>query len=224
VAAGLALAAVVLLLAFAGHEAAEALPEFAAWVRGLGAWGPLAFIAGYCVAALILIPGLWLTLAAGAIFGAWWAVLWVMIGATAGASLAFLASRHVARGLVERLLGRDPRLAAIDHAIGESGTKLVLLLRLAPVIPFNVLNYALGLTRVRLGDFVAGSIGMLPATVLWAYTGHVAGDLAALASGATPAPRGPGYYVVLAIGLAAIVGVLTIATRMARAALREVLD
>jgi len=218
--AAIAVLAVAVLM-LAGREVGALIPRFASWVDALGVWGPVAFIAGYTVAAVLLIPGSWLTLAAGAIFGLGWGVLYVMVGATSGAATGFLIGRYLARGLVERRLGADARFAAIDRAIGAEGARLVLLLRLTPVVPYNALNYALGLTRVRFLDYLAGSIGMLPATVLYVYTGMIAGNLATIATGGVTVARGPGYYAVLALGLGATLGVTLVATRLARRALRE---
>jgi uncharacterized membrane protein YdjX (TVP38/TMEM64 family) len=221
--AGLAAVALVALV-FAGREVAGEIPRFAAWVDSLGVWGPVAFMTGYALAAVLLIPGSWLTLAAGALFGVAWGTLYVMAGATAGAALAFLIGRYLARGLIERRLAADPRFAAVDRAIGAEGARIVLLLRLTPFVPYTFLNYALGATRVRFTHYVAGSIGMLPATVLYAYTGRLAGDLAAVATGGGVTPRGPGYYTVLALGLAATLAVTVVLTRLARRALRGVIE
>ena len=215
----LALAALVALLLL-GRQAAAAVPAFAAWVRGLGALGPLAFIAGYVLATVGFIPGSLLTLAAGAIFGIAWGTAYVFVGAVLGATAAFLLARGVLRGMIERKVAADPRFAAIDRAVAREGRKIVFLLRLSPAFPFNLLNYALGLTRVRLADYVVASLGMLPGTVLYVYTGKVAGDVAAIAGGAAPA-RGAGYYVVLGLGLAATLAVTILVTRTARRALTE---
>ena len=103
------------------------------------------------------------------------------------------------------------------------GRRLVFLLRLSPVFPFNLLNYALGLTRVSLGDYLIASIGMLPATLLYVYYGKVLGDVAAAAGGAAP-ERDAAYYVLVALGLAATLAVTVIITRIARRALSEVVD
>jgi uncharacterized membrane protein YdjX (TVP38/TMEM64 family) len=208
------LAALVLL----GRWGGRYVPEFAERVRALGAWGPAAFVGGYVVATVAGVPGSLLTLAAGAIFGLWAGVLWVFVGATLGASAAFLVGRYVARGAVERRAARDPRFRAIDRAIAADGRRIVFLLRLSPAVPFSVLNYVLGLTRVRFVDFVVASVGMLPGTVLYVYYGKVAGDVAAAAGGGAP-PRGAGYYAVLAVGLLATVLVTALVTRLARRAL-----
>ncbi|HEX5386947.1 MAG TPA: TVP38/TMEM64 family protein [Gemmatimonadales bacterium] len=218
----LAVAATVAFILL-GRKLGAYVPAFTAWVHGLGAWGPIAFIAGYVAATIAFVPGSLLTLAAGAIFGLLLGTLYVFIGASLGATAAFLIARYLARGAVERKLEGNERFAAIDRAIGREGRKIVLLLRLSPVFPFNLLNYGLGLTQVRLGDYVVACVGMLPGTILYVYSGMIVGDVAALAGGAAP-QHGPGYYGVLALGAAATLVVTTIVTRAARRALREVTD
>jgi uncharacterized membrane protein YdjX (TVP38/TMEM64 family) len=217
-----AVAAVALLLV-AGRKLGGLIPGFTTWVDGLGVWGPVVFVLGYALAAVAFVPGSLLTLAAGAIFGLGKGTALVFVAATLGASAAFLISRYLARGFVERRLAGNERFAAIDRAIGTQGRKIVLLLRLSPVFPFNLLNYALGLTRVRFVDYLVASIGMLPGTLLYVYYGKVAGDVARLAGGA-PVRRGAAYYGVVAVGLIATVVVTTLVTRTARRALREVTD
>ena len=210
----------LVVLVAVGRRVGEALPEFATRVDSLGPWGPIVFILGYVIACVAFVPGSLLTLAAGAIFGLVPGVIYVFLGATLGASAAFLIARYAARGAVERRLEGNRRFAAIDRAVGRQGRKIVALLRLSPVFPFNLLNYALGLTRVRFVDYLMAMVGILPGTVLYVYTGKLAGDVAALAGGAAPA-KGAGYYAVLALGLAATVVVTTIVTRTARRALEE---
>ena len=200
----IALVALGLLFSF-GRQVAYLLPEFANWVGGLGPLGPIVFIAGYIGATVAFVPGSVLTLAAGAIFGLAWGTVYVMIGATLA---------------VEDRLSENERFKAIDHAVGKKGFKIVLLLRLSPVFPFNLLNYALGLTNVRFVDFVAASIGMLPGSLLYAYYGKLAGDVAQIATGGAVG-QDPGYYAVLLLGLVATVVVTTVVTRTARRALDE---
>jgi uncharacterized membrane protein YdjX (TVP38/TMEM64 family) len=216
VAGVLAAAAALLLL---GRYAGGHLPAFAAWVQGHGARGALAFVAVYALATVAFVPGSLLTLAAGAIFGVAAGTAYVFAGAVLGSSAAFLVARYLARPLVERRVRRDPRFERIDRAVERDGRRITFLLRLSPVLPYNLLNYALGLTRVRFGDYVVASLGMLPATVLYVYSGRVAGDLAAVAGGGA-APRGAGGYLVLGVGLAATVAVAVWVTRIARRALR----
>ncbi len=209
-----------MVLVVFGRSLAVYVPRFAQAVAGLGAWGPVAFIAGYVVAAVAFVPGSLLTLAAGAIFGLARGTAFVLVGATLGATAAFLVSRYLVRGHVERRVRDEPRFRAIDEAVGAHGRKIVFLLRLSPVLPYNLLNYALGVTRVRLADFVLGCAGMLPGTLLYVYYGKLAGDVAGAVGGAAP-PRGAAYYAVLGVGLAATIAVTVVVTRLARRALRE---
>ncbi|MFN8646988.1 MAG: VTT domain-containing protein [Gemmatimonadales bacterium] len=207
-------------LVLGGRQLAGLIPAFVARVTALGALAPVVFVLAYAAAVVAFIPGSLLTLAAGAAFGLGRGVVVVLLGATLGGSLAFLIARYAARAHVARAVAGNPRFAAIDRAIGRDGRRMVFLLRLSPVFPFNLLNYGLGLTTVRFTDYVVASIGMLPGTILYVYYGKVAGDVAALASGAAPA-RGAGHYVVLALGLAATIGVTVLVTRTARRALAE---
>ncbi|HXK22038.1 MAG TPA: TVP38/TMEM64 family protein [Myxococcota bacterium] len=213
---GLALVALFLI----GRSVGDRIPAFAAWVQQLGFWGPLVFVAGYALAVVAFVPASLMTLAAGAIFGVTRGTLYVFLAATLGSCAAFLVARYLARGAVERRIAGNPRFAAIDRAIGAEGRKIVLLLRLSPVFPFNLLNYALGLTRVRFSDYAVAAIGMLPGTLLYVYLGRVVGDLAALAGGVRP-ERGPGQSLLLGIGLVATVVATVYVTRIARRALAE---
>ncbi|MEX2571607.1 MAG: TVP38/TMEM64 family protein [Gemmatimonadota bacterium] len=203
-----------------GRMAGGELPRFAAWVAGQGVWAPVLFIAGYALATVAFVPGSLLTLAAGAVFGIPRGVAFVFVGAVIGSSLAFLAARHGARPLVEGRITRDPRFHRIDRAVARNGRKIVFLLRLSPVLPYNLLNYALGLTSVRFRDYVIAAVGMLPGTVLYVYSGRVAGDIAAVAGGAE-IERGSGYYIILAVGLAATAAATLWVTRIARRAINE---
>lgn len=211
-----ALAAILYL----GRSAGAYVPRFATWVEDLGFWGPIVFILGYAGATLAFVPGSVLTLAAGAIFGLVEGTLYVFVAATLGSTLAFLVARHAARERIEKRIEGDARFAAIDRAVGAEGRKIVFLLRLSPVFPFNLLNYALGLTRVRLVDYFVASLGMLPGTLLYVYTGKIIGDVAAVAGGAGP-ERGPGSWLLVGVGLVATLLVTIIVTRIARRALAE---
>ncbi|HVM97637.1 MAG TPA: TVP38/TMEM64 family protein [Candidatus Acidoferrales bacterium] len=216
--AGILAAAAGLILL--GRKAGAYVPQFAEWVDGLGVWGPIVFVLGYAAATVAFVPGSLLTLAAGAIFGLAKGVIYVFIAAMLGSAAAFLVSRYFARQAIEQRVAANPRFAAIDRAVGDQGRKIVFLLRLSPVFPFNLLNYGLGLTRVGFGDYLLASIGMLPGTFLFVYYGKLAGDVAALAGGGSP-EKGAGYYVVLSLGLAATVAVTAFVTRIARRALKE---
>jgi uncharacterized membrane protein YdjX (TVP38/TMEM64 family) len=214
----LAAVAAVALLLWLGRQGGDQVPRFAAWVESLGVWGPLAFIAGYAVAAVALVPGSLLTLAGGAIFGLVEGTIYVFAGATLGASAAFLVGRYLARGAVERRLAGSPRFAALDRAVGREGRKIVFLLRLSPIFPFNLLNYGLGLTRVRFVDYLVACLGMLPGTFLYVYYGKLLGTVAAVAGGAE-VERGWEYWLVLALGVAATIAATAVITRRARQAL-----
>ncbi len=135
------------------------------------------FVIAYAVACVAFVPGSLLTPGAGAVFGPVVGSVCASLGSTAGASLAFLVGRFVARDAVARRIAGNPRFRAVDDAIAREGWKIVLLLRLSPLFPFVFLNYALGLTRVRFRDYVVASwIGMMPGTVLYVYLGSVLGE------------------------------------------------
>jgi uncharacterized membrane protein YdjX (TVP38/TMEM64 family) len=213
------LAVVAGLLVF-GRRLASHLPAFASWVEGLGALGPLVFIAGYAAAVVAFVPGSVLTLAGGALFGLAEGILYVFTAAVLGSTVSFLLARHVARDVVARRIEGDARFHAIDRAIGDQGRRIVFLLRLSPVFPFSLLNYALGLTRVRLVDYLVASLGMLPGTAVYVYLGKLAGDVVAVAGGAGK-QRGLAEWALLGVGLAATVVVTLQITRIARRALDQ---
>jgi uncharacterized membrane protein YdjX (TVP38/TMEM64 family) len=210
----------IAVLVVLGRAAGGYIQPFAQWVDGLGFWGPAVFILGYAIAVVAFVPASLLTLGAGAIFGIAHGVLYVFVAATVGSCAAFLVSRYLARSAVEKMLIGKPKFAAIDRAVEAEGLKIVFLLRLTPAVPFNLLNYALGLTRVRFADYGIASIGMLPGTLLYVYSGKLAGDVAAVAGNPAVA-RGWAYYSVLALGLVATLAVTMVVTRSARRALAE---
>jgi uncharacterized membrane protein YdjX (TVP38/TMEM64 family) len=214
--------ALVLLgaLFFFGRQAAQYVPRFAAWVDGLGFWGPLVFILGYALATVAFIPGSLLTLAAGALFGLGRGTLYAFLGATLGASAAFLIARYGARKPIERKIAGNAKFEAIDRAVSQEGLKIVALLRLSPVFPFTLLNYALGLTQVKFRDYLLACLAMLPGTLLYVYYGKAIGSVAAVAGGAS-IEKGTAYWVSLGIGLAATIAVTTLITRLAGKALRQ---
>lgn len=220
-AGGVLLAGVVVTaMVLGGRQAAALLPAFVERVKALGPLGPVIFVLAYAVAAVALVPASLLTLATGAAFGLVRGVPIALAGATLGASLAFLITRHLARSRVERAIAGHPKFAAIDRAIGQDGRRIVFLLRLSPLFPYNLMNYALGLTTVRFRDYVVASIGMLPPTTVYVYYGKVVGDLAALSSGAAPI-KGPWYYALLGLGIVATIAATVLVTRTARRALTE---
>jgi uncharacterized membrane protein YdjX (TVP38/TMEM64 family) len=195
-----------------GRAAGGHVSSFTQWVDGLGAWGPAVFVAGYALAVVAFAPASVLTIAAGVIFGLAAGVAYVFVAAVIGSALAFLISRYVAREAIAHRVAGNANFAAIDRAVGEQGRWIVFLLRLSPVLPFNLLNYALGLTSVRFTDYLAASFGMLPGTLLYVYAGTAIATL----TGADWRK-----WLLLGVGLVPVVIVTVVITRTARRALEE---
>ena len=186
----------------------------------LGPWGIVLFVLVYALAAVLFVPGSPLTVGAGLVYGLGPGFAAVSAASTLGAACAFLVARYLARDRVERWVGGDPRFRAIDEAVGREGWTIVLLTRLSPVFPFNLLNYLYGLTRVPFHTYLLASwIGMMPGTLLYVYLGF-AGRTVAQAATAGPA-RSPAEYAVWATGLLATIAVTLYVTRLARRALGE---
>jgi uncharacterized membrane protein YdjX (TVP38/TMEM64 family) len=197
---------------------ADWVTELARRARDTGALGVGVFVAAYVVSTVAFLPGSILTLAAGFAYGPVWGLLIVSPASVLGATCAFLLGRTLLRGWAEERVARSARARAIDAAVEREGFKIVLLLRLSPLVPFNLLNYALSLTRVSVRTFVVASfVGMLPATALYVYLGSLAPAAAELTSGTR---GGSATQTALYVaGLAATVAVVVIATRAARRAL-----
>jgi uncharacterized membrane protein YdjX (TVP38/TMEM64 family) len=188
------------------------------WVESLGPVGAIAFILLYIIATVAFLPGSILTLGGGAVFGLIWGSLYVFIGANLGATAAFLAGRYLARNWVVKKIEGNSKFIAIDRAVGKEGLKIVLLTRLSPVFPFFLLNYAYGVTGVSLKDYVIGSLGMIPGTVLYVYLGSLAGNLANL--GTSTQPTNPAlHWSIRILGLMATIAVTFYTSKIARAAL-----
>lgn len=195
----------------------EVLSQALAWISGLGPAGLLIFIALYIMACVLLLPGSILTLGAGLVFGVVQGSIAVSIGATLGATSAFLVGRYLARNWVAKRIAGNKKFKAVDEAVGKEGWKIVLLTRLSPVFPFNLLNYAYGLTKVSLRHYVFASwIGMIPGTVMYVYLGSLAGDLASLGVGGHT--RTTAEWVLYGVGLLATVLVTVFVTRVAKKA------
>jgi len=140
------------------------------WFDGLGPWAPIVFILLWIAAAVLFLPGLPLTIAGGLVFGAVWGTVWTTVGANLGAAAAFLVGRFLARGMVERRVGSSDTLRQIDHGLRRHGWRMLLITRLVPIFPFNLQNYAYGLTDIKLSTFVLVSLpAMLPATVAYTF-------------------------------------------------------
>ena len=155
----------------------EGLSRLRGWVEGLGALSPLAFIVGYALAVVSFVPGLPMTILSGLLFGPVWGTLYASIASTLGACGAFLIARYAARDLVERRVATSPALARLDRAAAHHGFRLVLITRLVPVFPFNLQNYAYGVTGIGFGAYALTSwLGMLPATVAFTLAGGALGE------------------------------------------------
>ncbi len=193
-------------------------------IRGTGAAGVVIFAIVYVAATVLLLPGSLLTAGAGFAYGPVWGTLLVSPVSVVAATSAFLLGRTVARGWITRRIAGNPRFAAIDEAVGESGFKIVLLLRLSPLFPFNLLNYALGLTRVSPRDYVvASALGMLPGTILYVYLGSLVTSASELAGGGGEG-AGASRSILYWAGLAATVIVTVLVTRIARRALSRTIE
>ncbi|MDX1953181.1 MAG: TVP38/TMEM64 family protein [Verrucomicrobiota bacterium] len=173
------------------------IQELVEVVRKSGPAGYLLFVLAYIVGTICFFPGSLLTIAAGLLFGLWGGSVIASLGSMGGASICFLIARFVARDWVQRKL-TDERFRSLDAAIGREGWKIVLLLRLSPLVPFNLLNYFIGLTRISFWSyFFASWVGMLPGTVLYVYFGHIGQSLN------SERPRTPAEQALLVVGLAA---------------------
>ncbi len=203
-----------------GFNPQDLLRNALEWIESLGIIGGIALIVIYILATVAFLPGSILTLGAGVVFGVSLGAVYVFIGATLGAIAAFLVGRYLARGWISKKIEGNQKFAAIDRAVAKEGFKIVLLTRLSPAFPFNLLNYAFGITGVSLKDYALGSIGMIPGTVMYVYIGSLAGDLARI--GTESQPTDPAIqWAIRIIGFIATVAVTIYVTRIARRALAE---
>ena len=211
-----ATAGVALVLALKYFHVQEVLKSALDWIGKLGPWGPVIFAGLYVVATVLFVPGSVLTLGAGAVFGVALGSVYVSISATLGATAAFLVGRYLARDAIGRKIEKHERFAAIDRAVAAEGWKIVLLTRLSPVFPFTLLNYAFGLTRVKLSHYVLASwLGMIPGTVMYVYLGSLVNV------GAGHRQRTTGEWILYGVGLLATITVTVFVTRLARSALAK---
>ena len=198
----------------------EFLQNALQWINSLGAIGGIVFIGIYIIATLAFLPAALLTLGAGVIFGVTWGSIYVFIGATLGAIAAFLGGRYLAQGWVKEKISSYKKFAIIDKAVSKEGLKIVLLVRLSPLFPFNLLNYALGITSVSFQDYLIGSVGMIPGTIMYVYFGSLVGDIALIGS-----KNQPGniilHWVIQIMGLIATIAVTVYVTKIAKKALED---
>lgn len=210
----LTLLAAALVAALMYLDVASLFREGLSRVDELGPMGPLLLVVFYVVGAVCLVPGSILAVSTGAVLGLPWALVYASVASTLGAVAAFLVGRHLARDWVGRRIEGNATFAAIDGAVEREGWRIVLLTRLSPVFPYNILNYAFGLTGVKLRHYVIASwIGMIPSTLAWVYLGSLAH------AGVEAARRTPAEWALYGLGLVATVAVVLAIMRIARNAL-----
>jgi uncharacterized membrane protein YdjX (TVP38/TMEM64 family) len=200
--------------------AEDLLRNVLGWIGNLGPLGPLIFIGIYIIAPVLFFPGVILSIGAGTVFGLLAGSIYVSIGATLGATCAFLVGRYLARGWIAGRLDSNARFKAIDQAVAREGWKIVGLARLSPFFPFNLLNYAFGLTDISLrAYFFASWVGMIPGIVMYVYLGSLARDVALI--GKRPVKPTAVHWAFEVGGFIASIAVAAYVTYVAGKALRE---
>jgi uncharacterized membrane protein YdjX (TVP38/TMEM64 family) len=192
------------------------------WLRELGPWGGLVVIAIYVPASVLMLPTWPITWSAGLIFGVLPGIVIASTGATAGVAAAFLVSRYLARDWARRKFAHHPLFAALDRAVAEQGLKLVVLTRLSPAFPYNLINYLYGLTSIPFRTYCLGSwLGMMPVIAMHVYLGAALKDVAEMFHGR--GEGGPAQTVMLVVGIVATVAATVVLARATRKALAEIL-
>ena len=182
--------------------------------------GGLVFVPLYALWVTLLLPGIWASMLAGALYGTWWGSVIVFVGASLGAEIVFLLGRGWLRDWARRRLAATPKLQQVEQAVSREGLRLVLLTRLSPAFPFSLLNLAYGLSEVSLRDYSIGLLGILPGTVLFCGLGALAGDVARFQEVLTGAAD-PGTWALRLLGLAATVASVWLVGRAAQRALAQ---
>jgi uncharacterized membrane protein YdjX (TVP38/TMEM64 family) len=181
--------------------------------------GVVLFIPLYALWVTLLLPGVWASMLAGALYGTWLGSLVVFVGASVGALVVFLLGRTWLRGWALRRLEAAPKLRAVEQAVSREGLRLVLLTRLSPAFPFSLLNLAYGLSEVSLRDYTIGLVGIVPGTILFCGLGALAGDVARFQE-VLSGQADPLTWAVRLLGLGATLAVVWLVNRVARAALQ----
>ena len=198
---------------------ASALADVIGWAHTHAVAGVLLYALAYVAATTLLLPGSLLTLVAGFLWGPLWGTVVVSPVSVLAATAAFRLGRGLARERVARRLGKDPRLAAIDAGVAAAGLRVVVLLRLSPILPFNLMNYVFSLTSVRTRDYVLGSwMGMFPGTVLYVWLGSSIPTAAKLVTGGA-ATESPARTALFWLGLDVTAAATALIARESRAAL-----
>ncbi len=181
--------------------------------------GALVFVPLYALWVTLLLPGVWASMLAGALYGPAWGSLIVFVGACLGAQAAFLLGRTWLRDWARRRLAAVPKLQAIEQAVSREGLKLVLLTRLSPAFPFSLLNLAYGLSEVSWRDYSIGLVAILPGTILFCGLGALAGDVARFGE-VLSGQADPGTWTLRIVGLLATLGSVWLVGRAAQRALQ----
>ncbi|MEG4216956.1 TVP38/TMEM64 family protein [Microcoleus sp. Pol14C6] len=219
----IALLLALLIVATRSAYVQDVLRNLLMRIEDLGWWGPVAFVAIYNLATVLFVPGSVLTLGGGAIFGLWWGSVYVFAASTLGAVFAFAIGRYLCRDRVVKYMESHPKFKALDRAVSQQGLKIVFLTRICPLFPFNLLNYALGITQVSLKDYVLGSFGMIPGTIMYVYSGSLVGEVAAIGAicQSTSPHTEAAKLSINILGFIATVTVTVFVTRIASKALEE---
>ena len=192
-------------------------------LQAAGPLGAVAFVLLYAVATVLALPGGILTIAAGFLYGPVWGFAVAVASSNLGASAAFWLGRTALRERVSGWVKDSPRFTALDRALEDGGYKLAMLIRMSPLFPFNLVNYALGLTKMQYRHYLlGGAIGMAPGTFLYVSVGAGIGELSQLTSGA--GDTGVGGKVLLVAGILATIAVTAWITRTANRALESQLE
>ena len=216
----LAVVIVVVVATRSGIDVRELTVKFVEALRGQGNVGLVWLALAYTPSSLLFFPAPFLTISGGFVFGFVKGVIAVSLGSTVAASITFLAGRTLLRRFIEHKVAGDARFRALDQAVVDHGFKIVFLTRLSPVLPFNLLNYAFGLTRVRFRDYVLASwTGMFPGTCLYVSIGAAAKSLTEVTSGSSQG--GIAQQVLFGFGLLATLLVSVMLTRIAKKTLAD---
>ena len=183
--------------------------------------GRVVFIPLYALWITCLLPGVWASMLAGALYGPWVGSFVVFLGACLGAELAFLLGRTLCRNWVLHQLSKVSKLRAIEQAVSREGLKLVLLTRLSPAFPFSILNFIYGVTEVSIKDYTIGLVGIFPGTLLFCGLGSIAGDIANFRDVLSSNDANPGSLILRIVGIIATIGTVLIISRSIRISLQE---
>jgi uncharacterized membrane protein YdjX (TVP38/TMEM64 family) len=212
------LAAIIASLAFL--PAQQYLNSFTEWIHGLGFWGVCIFVVVYMLVCLVLLPGSVLSVVGGFLFGLLGGIVMASLGATLGATAAFIIARVIVRDWIEHRLASHPKFCAVDRAVATQGFKIVLLVRLCSLLPYDLSSYLFGFTKISMGRYVLATwLGRLPEVFIWTYVGTTAKSLSDVASGTIE--LGVGRQVFLGVGVFTMMIVTLVLANVARKALRE---